>query len=81
MGEWVNENVCVCVSDSVLSEDADIIDWEIHNSKTFTKACFLSLLSLQCGMFLYTPDQRFFIEFSFNALEQEPKASKGGQLK
>ena len=77
----MNENVGV--SDSVLSEDADIIDWELHKSKTFTKACFLSFPSFNAmwDVFIHTRPEVFFIEFSFNALEQEPKASKGGQIK
>ena len=56
----MNENVGV--SDSVLSEDADIIDWELHKSKTFTKACFLSFPSFNAmwDVFIHTRPEVFY---------------------
>ena len=58
--EKMNESVPV--SDSVLSEDADIIDCQLNNSKTFTKACFLSFPSFiaMWDVFIHTRPEVFY---------------------
>ena len=50
---------CVRVSVSVLSEDADIIDCQLNNSKTFTKA-FFPFFHCNVGCF-YTHQTRGFL--------------------
>ena len=52
--------MCECVRFS--TEDADIIDWELHNSKTFTKALFLSFPSFiaMWDVFIHTRPEVFY---------------------
>ena len=73
----MNENVGV--SDSVLSEDADIIDWELHKSKTFTKACFLSSPSFiaMWDVFVHTRPEVFLLNLASMHSNKSLKPQKG----
>ena len=73
----MNENVRV--SDSVLSEDADIIDWELHKSKTFTNACFLYFPSFNAmwDVFIHTRPEVFLLNLASMHSNKSLKPQKG----